>query len=192
MKVPGASDYNYLKGKQLGLGKSDAEASSIAKTQNDNFEKHGNIEGELKTQNVGGPKFQNVKPSIGEGDLSFANKGNLLKEGEDVLQSTESAALGDTRALAQSKNTIGAFVEGLGAEEGAATGMEFAAAAGGAMEMASGAGEVIGAGILIAGVLHDVLQKPESIATNIPNTGKIGFNPDAIAGSMAGGGSGIA
>tara|TARA_R110002049_G_scaffold3079_2_gene24246 strand:- start:2195 stop:4429 length:2235 start_codon:yes stop_codon:yes gene_type:complete len=192
MKVPGASDYNHLKGKQLLLGKSDAEASSIAKTQNDNFEKHGNIEGEVKAQNVGGPKFENVKPSIGEGDLSFANKGNLLKEGEDVLQSTESAALGDTRALAQSKNTIGAFVEGLGAEEGAATGIEAAAAAGGAMEMASGAGEVIGAGILVAGVLHDVLQKPESAATNIPNTGKIGFNPDAIAGSMSGGGSGIA
>ena len=192
MKVPGASDYNHLKGVQLGQGKSDADASRIAKQQNDNFEKHGNIEGELKTQNTGGPKFENVKPSIGEGDLSFANKGNLLKEGEDVLQTAESAAMGDTRALAQSKNTIGAFVEGLGAEEGAATGVEAAAAAGGAMEMASGAGEVIGAGILIAGVLHDVLQKPESTTTNLPNAGKIGFDPNAIAGSMSGGGSGIA
>ncbi len=192
MKVPGASDYNHLKGKQLLLGKSDADASRIAKEQNDNFEKHGNIEGDVKAQNVGGPKFENVKPSIGEGDLSFANKGGLLKEGEDVLQTTESAALGDTRALAQSKNTIGAFVEGLGAEEGVATGVEAAAAAGGAMEMASGAGEVIGAGILIAGVLHDVLQKPESTTTNLPNAGKIGFDPNAIGGSMSGGGSGIA
>ncbi len=140
----------------------------------------------------GEPKFENEKPTTEEGDLKFANEGGLLGEGEDITQSAESAALGDTRALAQSKNTIGAFVEGLGAEEGAATGIEAAAAAGGAMEMASGAGEVIGAGILIAGVLHDVLQKPEAVATNLPKVGKIGFDPNAIGGSISGGGSGIA
>ncbi len=143
-------------------------------------------------ETAGGPKFENVKPSVGEGDLNFANKGGLLGEGEDILQSAESAALGDSRVLSQSKNTIGAFVEGLGAEETGAKAATMAAEAGGMMEMASGAGEAIGAGILIAGVLHDVLQKPEAVATNLPNVGKIGFDPNAIGGSMVEGSSGIA
>jgi hypothetical protein len=93
---------------------------------------------------------------------------------------------------AQSKNTIGAFVEGLGAEEGAVSAGTMAVEAGGAMEMASGAGEMIGAGLLVAGVLHDVLEKPAETASNIAATGKIGFDPNAIGGSMTGGGSGIA
>lgn len=147
-----------------------------------------NPEGDAKIPDA--PKFEN--PTVEEGDLDFANKGGLLGEGEDIAQSAESAALGDSKVLAQSKNTIGAFVDGLGAEEGAAVGAEAMAGGVGAMEMASGAGEVIGAGILIAGVLHDVLQKPEAVATNLPKVGKIGFDPNAIAGSMSGGGSGIA
>ena len=129
---------------------------------------------------------------VAEAEGTFQNAGGLLKEGEGVLQSGESTLLGDSRMAAQSKNTIGAFVEGLGAEEGAVSAGTMAVEAGGAMEMASGAGEMIGAGLLVAGVLHDVLEKPAETASNIAATGKIGFDPNAIGGSMTGGGSGIA
>ena len=146
---------------------------------------------------AGAPKksvtFQTKAPvPDGGGGGTFQNAGGLLNEGEDVLQSSESTLLGDSRMAAQSKNTIGAFVEGLGAEEGAVSAGTMAVEAGGAMEMASGAGEMIGAGLLVAGVLHDVLEKPAETASNIASTGKIGFDPNAIGGSMAGGGSGIA
>jgi hypothetical protein len=149
---------------------------------------------------AGAPKapepFQTSAPKapapVAEAEGTFQNAGGLLKEGEDVLQSSESTLLGDSRMAAQSKNTIGAFVEGLGAEEGAVSAGTMAVEAGGAMEMASGAGEMIGAGLLVAGVLHDVLEKPAETASNVAATGKIGFDPNAIGGSMTGGGSGIA
>ena len=137
--------------------------------------------------------FQTSAPApAAKAEGAFENAGGLLKEGEGVLQSGESTLLGDSRMAAQSKNTIGAFVEGLGAEEGAVSAGTMAVEAGGAMEMASGAGEMIGAGLLVAGVLHDVLEKPAETASNIAATGKIGFDPNAIGGSMTGGGSGIA
>ena len=129
---------------------------------------------------------------IAESDVKFSNSKGLLGEGEDILQSAESAEMGAAKSAAQSERVgeaLGAFDEIAVAGEGA----EAAAAAGGAMEMASGAGEVIGAGLLVAGVLHDVLQKPASVVTNAGGaTGKIGFDPSSIGGNMSGSSSGIA
>ncbi len=61
-------------------------------------------------------------------------------------------------------------------------------------EAAAGMTELVGAGLLVAGILHDVLEKPDDSSTNGPikdaMAGKIGFDATAI--QQGGGGVGVA
>ena len=57
------------------------------------------------------------------------------------------------------------------------------------LEAAGGVGEIVGAGLLVGGILHDVLSKPDTTDQVLQGAmaGKIGFNPSAM-----GGGAGVA
>jgi hypothetical protein len=83
----------------------------------------------------------------------------------------------------------GAEALGLGGEE--ATGL---ALGGIGLEAIGGVGEVVGAGLLVGGILHDVLSKPQETDQVLQGAmaGKIGFNPNALGGGEGGGVSGTA
>ena len=104
------------------------------------------------------------------------SKGMIQQAGKNMGLSEDSMGLMENIGGKASKLLNGGVElgEGVGIEEMAGIGME-------AM---GGIGEAVGAGVLLAGVLHDVLSKPKEVdQVNAGSmSGKVGFNPSAVAG----------
>ena len=148
----------------------------------------------------GGRKFENFDSQYGKATGSKAP--NLFEGGEGAaadVRGTINSAVGDSKGMLQQagKNmglsedsmglmdNIGSKASKLlngGVELGEGVGIEEMAGIG--MEAMGGIGEAVGAGVLLAGVLHDVLSKPEKVdqITAGGMSGKVGFNPSAVAG----------
>ena len=171
------------------------------------FEDATNIKGETPASRPGlydpakgGRKFENFDsqygkaanpkaPNLFEGEGGAAadirgglnsavgdSKGMIQQAGKNMGLSEDSMGLMENMGSKASK-----LLEG-GVELGEGVGIEEMAGIG--MEAMGGIGEAVGAGVLLAGVLHDVLSKPEKVdqITAGGMSGKVGFNPSAVAG----------